>query len=64
MKDQIIQITDTFTDSGDGQTYGLSELGKLYRLEILKTKDNKPIRDSKGDYKMVWNFICDSPTYE
>lgn len=73
MIDKIIQITDTITNDGEGQTLGLSESGKLYELTYEGHWEEREIgtslTGSKKERRWIidkkyWKLLIESPKIE
>ena len=60
-KDKIIQITDTL-DQGDGDTYGLSESGNLYKLKaVYREAATTYLNKGKVFDHYEWEYVLGSP---
>lgn len=66
MKDKIIQITDSLTNDGEGQTLGLSESGGVYRYicDLERHPEPHPVTGVRNWSKTInhrWELLLESP---
>lgn len=64
--DKIIQITDTLTDDGEGQTLGLSEGGRVYqyKYDLESHPEAHPVTGRENWHKIInqrWELLLESP---